>query len=96
MADFIVNTLAIMVLLNFILNLTSVYLGRYKKALLEEYLQHILEHLCPAYEEDEECDDEDHVHFMGFIDDKSELAVKLSKDKASFEMWDTPSGGEEE
>ena len=82
MEDFIVNLLAVMVLINFILNLTSVYLGRYKKALLEDYLQHILEHICPAYEDIErhiERDDEDTL---------SELAVKLSKDKVQFDEWD--------
>jgi hypothetical protein len=73
--------LGIMVLLNFFLNLTSVYLGRYKKYLLEDQLQHILEHVCPAYEE------EDNPKI-------SELEVKLSKDKANFESWDNPSGEE--
>ena len=82
MEDFIVNLLAVMVLINFVLNLTSVYLGRYKKHLLEDYLQHILEHICPAYEDIErhiERDDEDTL---------SELAVKLSKDKVQFDEWD--------
>ena len=54
MEEFIVNLLAVMVLLNFILNLTSVYLGRYKKQLLDEKLDHILDHLCPAYQLDED------------------------------------------
>jgi len=82
MENFIVNLLAVMVLINFVLNLTSVYLGRYKKHLLEDYLQHILEHICPAYEDIErhiERDDEDTL---------SELAIKLSKDKVQFDEWD--------
>ncbi len=87
MDDFIVNLLAVMVLLNFILNLTSVYLGRYKKNLLEDYLQHILEHICPAYAD---CD-EDNIYIMHYAADEasaSELGKKLSKDRANFEEWD--------
>lgn len=68
--------LAIMVLLNFLLNLTSVYLGYYKKKVFEGHLEHIIEHICPAYEEEEK---EEPI---------SELEVKLSKDKAQFEEWD--------
>jgi len=84
MEDFVVNLLAVMVLLNFILNLTSVYLGSYKKKLLEEYLQHILEHICPAYE-----DIELHIAEDSEEDGLSELAVKISKDKANFDEWDS-------
>ena len=74
--------LAVMVLLNFFLNITSVYLGKYKKHLLEAQLQHILEHVCPAYyEEDLMEDDEQHI---------SELEKKISKDRANFESWDNP------
>ena len=94
METFIVNLLAVMVLLNFILNLTSVYLGRYKKHLLEDYLQHILEHLCPAYEDEDEYIE---VEFCGEEEEcqnASELAIKLSKDKSSFEMWDSATGEE--
>ena len=65
--------LAIMVLLNFFLSLTSVYLGQYKKRVFEGYLEHILEHLCPAHEEEAPV---------------SEPAAKLSKDKAQFDEWD--------
>jgi len=83
MEDFIVNLLAVMVLLNFILNITSVYLGSYKKKLLEEELQHILEHICPAYEDIE-------LHISEDFEEEiiSELAIKLSKDKVKFEEWD--------
>jgi len=69
--------LAVMVLLNFLLNLTSVYLGYYKKNVFEDYLQHIIEHICPAYEDEEE-----------ESESISELEKKLSKDKAQFEEWD--------
>ena len=65
--------LAIMVLLNFFLSLTSVYLGQYKKRVFEEYLEHILEHICTTPEEEAPV---------------SELAAKLSKDKAQFDEWD--------
>ncbi len=75
MDDFWIHIIAVMVLLNFLLCLTSVYLGQYKKKVFEEYLHHILEHLCPAFEEEEP-------------EQISELAVKLSKDKAQFEEWD--------
>jgi hypothetical protein len=93
MEEFIVNLLAVMVLLNFILNLTSVYLGRYKKQLLDEKLDHILEHLCPAYQLDE-----DNIYIMHYAADEakaSELSKKLSKDRANFEEWDN-SGSEKD
>ena len=76
MEEYWIHTvLAGMVLLNFFLSLTSVYLGQYKKRVFERYLEHILEHICPAYAEVEEAP-------------VSELAVKLSKDKAQFDEWD--------
>jgi hypothetical protein len=89
MEEFIVNLLAVMVLLNFILNLTSVYLGRYKKQLLDEKLDHILDHLCPAYQLDDE--DRRVLYNAGTKADEaqaSELSKKLSKDRANFEEWD--------
>ena len=81
--------LAVMVLLNFFLNLTSVYLGRHKKEILEylmDDLGHILIHVCPAMMEEED-DDENHTI--------SELEKKLSKDRANFEQWDNPKNEEE-
>ncbi len=92
MDEFIVNVLAVMVLLNFLLNLTSVYLGRYKKNLLDEKLEHILEHICPAYG----LVDEQNVYIMRYEEDESpsELAVKLSKDRANFEEWDNSGSGD--
>ena len=94
MENFIVNLLAVMVLLNFILNLTSVYLGRYKKQLLDEKLNHILEHLCPAYQLD---DEEGEFYIMRYESNEtpSELSKKLSKDRANFEEWDN-SGSEKD
>jgi len=93
MDEFIVNLLAVMVLLNFLLNLTSVYLGRYKKQLLDEKLEHILEHICPAYQLDGE---QTNVYIMRYEEDESpsELAVKLSKDRANFEEWDNSGSGD--
>lgn len=89
MDDFIVNLLAFMVLLNFILNLTSVYLGRYKKTLSEHMhddIQHIIEHICPAYAD---CD-EDNIYIVHYAEEESasELGKKISKDRANFEEWD--------
>ena len=76
MEEYWIHTvLAIMVILNFFLSLTSVYLGQYKKRVFEGYLEHILEHICPLYKEEEEAP-------------VSELAVKISKDKAQFDEWD--------
>jgi len=69
--------LAVMVLLNFFLNLTSVYLGRYKKDFLENHLQHIIFSIFHAYEGEENTQ-------------ISELEKKISKDKANFETWDSP------
>ena len=74
MEEYWIHTaLAIMVILNFFLSLTSVYLGQYKKRVFEGYLEHILEHICPLYKEEAPV---------------SELAVKISKDKAQFDEWD--------
>ena len=72
----------------------SVCLSRPKYPnLLEDYLQHILEHLCPAYEDEDEYIE---VEFCGEEEcqNASELAIKLSKDKSSFEMWDSATGEE--
>ena len=91
--DWIVIAVAVMVLLNFLLNLTSVYLGRYKRELLyhfDEHLTHIVEHICPAYDEDGK------IYILRDSDEgdnTSELAKKLAKDRANFEEWDN--SGEE-
>jgi len=87
-SDWVVIAVAVMVLLNFLLNLTSVYLGRYKRELLyhfDSHLTHIVEHICPAYDEDGK------IYITKYAAEEasaSELKKKLSKDRANFEEWD--------
>ena len=63
------------------------------KQLLDEKLNHILEHLCPAYQ----LDDEGEFYIMRYESNEtpSELSKKLSKDRANFEEWDN-SGSEKD
>jgi len=60
LADFtewMIYPLATLAVLNFILNLASVYLGLYKRRNHGDMLEHILSHICPEYHEDMEAVD---------------------------------------
>lgn len=66
MADFtewMIYPLAILAVLNFILNMASVYLGLYKRRNHGDMLEHILSHLCPEYPEDMEEEDFEDIGF---------------------------------
>lgn len=55
---------------------------------MHDDIQHIIEHICPAYADS---DEDDNIYIMHYADDKasaSELKKKLSKDRANFEEWD--------
>jgi hypothetical protein len=66
LADFtewLIYPLATLAVLNFILNMASVYLGLYKRRNHGAMLEHILSHICPEYSEDMEEEDFESIGF---------------------------------
>lgn len=59
MADLSCN----LAVLNFVLNMASVYLGLYKRRNHGYMLEHILSHICPEYSEDMEEEDLEAIGF---------------------------------
>ena len=56
--DFWTQTLLVMALLNFTLNIASVHLGWWKRRNLGDMMEHIISHVCPHYPDDDmECEE---------------------------------------